>query len=254
MLLNQPRAVACMKDNGMDALIATHPNHVTYATNYGGHSPRIYLDRMVFSVLPLDLKAAILTPIGDASYLAENRASIWAPEIWTYGTSKITWPDDLQPDDDEGRLLEIIQDRDRNARSLPDLVALVLARKGLDRGVIGLDESGLNPDIYDKIRKACPKVRFLPAAEIWRGIELIKTDEELERMRQAARANEAAVGAVMTQIRPDVCEAELMQCYAVEAARRGAVMEFWNSAGGRRGGGFFPSGSYRLRKGDLYRY
>ena len=59
MLLNQPRAVALMKKHGMDALIATHPNHVTYATNYGGHSPRIYLDRMVFSVLPADLKAAI---------------------------------------------------------------------------------------------------------------------------------------------------------------------------------------------------
>ena len=52
MLLNQSRAIMYMKKNGMDALIATHPNHVTYASNYGGHSPRIYLDRMVFSVLP----------------------------------------------------------------------------------------------------------------------------------------------------------------------------------------------------------
>ena len=254
MLLNQPRAVAFMKKNGMDALIATHPNQVTYASNYGGHSPRIYLDRMVFSVLPCDLNAAILAPIGDASYLAQNRGSIWAPEIWTYGTSKITWPDDLKPDADERRLLEIIQDKDHNAKSLPDLVALVLARKGLDRGVIGLDESGLNPEMYDKILKTCPNAVFRPAVEIWREIELIKTAEELERMRKAASVNEEAVATVMKQIRLGVSEAELMQVYNVDMARRGGVMEFWNSAGGRRGGGFFPSGNYKLQKGDLYRF
>src|SRR4030042_4045846 len=130
MLLNQPRAIAYMKQKGLDALIATHPNHVTYATNYGGHSPRIYLDRLVLAILPIDMKAALLTPIGDAPYLAEDRASIWAPEIWTYGTSKITWPDDLKPDADERRIIDIIQDRDHNAKSLPDLVARVLAVKG----------------------------------------------------------------------------------------------------------------------------
>lgn len=59
MLLNQPRAVALMKKQGMDALIATHPNRVAYATNYGGHSPRIYLDRMVFSVLPAERRLLV---------------------------------------------------------------------------------------------------------------------------------------------------------------------------------------------------
>ena len=55
MLLNQPRAVAGMRQHGLDALIATHPNHVTYASNYGGHSPRIYQDRMVFAMVPADM-------------------------------------------------------------------------------------------------------------------------------------------------------------------------------------------------------
>ena len=119
MLLNQQRAAACMRKYGLDALIATNPNHVTYASNYGGHSPRIYPDRMVYAILPLDMRAALLAPIGDASYLAENSASLWVPEIWTYGTSKITWPADLQPDADERRLIAIIQDKDHNTKSLP---------------------------------------------------------------------------------------------------------------------------------------
>ena len=254
MLLNQPRAVAFMKQHGLDALVATHPNHVTYASNYGGHSPRIYPDRMVFAVLPLDLKAAILAPIGDASYLAENRASIWAPEIWTYGTSKITWPDDLKPDADERRLLEIIQDKDHNATSLPDLIARVLQSKGLGNAIVGLDGSGLNPEMSDKIRNTCANVVFLPATEIWREIELIKTEEELDRMRKGAMVNEEAVAMVMTHIRPGVSETELLKAYAVDVTRRGGVLEFWNSAGGRRAGGFFPPGNYRLQKGDLYRF
>lgn len=243
-----------MRKQGLDALIATHPNHVTYASNYGGHSPRIYPDRMVFAILPPDMRAAVLAPIGEASYLAENSASIWVPEIWTYGTSKITWPDDLQTDADERRLIDILQDRDHNAKTLPDLIARVLESRGMGRGTIGLDESGLTVEMHEKILKACPNVVFRPAAEIWREIELIKTDEELDRLRKGALANQAAVDTVMSQVRAGVSEAELMQVYNIEVTRRGGVLEFWNSAGGRRAGGFFPSGSYRLQKGDLYRY
>jgi Xaa-Pro aminopeptidase len=200
------------------------------------------------------MRAALLAPIGDASYLAENRASLWVPEIWTYGTSKITWPADLQPDADERRLIAIIQDKDHNTKSLPDLIARVLENRGLGGAVVGLDESGLTVEMHEKIRKACPNVTFRPAAEIWREVELIKTDEELDRLRQGALANQAAVDTVMGRVRAGVSEAELMQVYNMEVTRQGGVLEFWNSAGGRRGGGFFPSGSYRLRKGDLYRY
>ena len=254
MLLNQSKAVASMKQHGLDALIATHPDHVEYATNYGGHSPRIYLDRPVMAILPVNMEAALLTPIGDAPYLAENRASIWAPESWTYGTSKITWPEDLKPDTDEQQLLNIIKDREHNAKSLPELAARVLASKGLDRATIGLDESGLGMAEYEKLAKACPNVTFKPALEIWRNIELYKTDEELARLRKAAIANEAAVAAFAGQIREGISELELLKIYRTEVARQDGALDFFNSAGGRRGGGFFPPGSYRLQKGDLFRY
>ena len=55
MLLNQPRAMALMEKHGLDALIATNPNHVTYASNYGGHTPRIYEEKEVFALLPRDV-------------------------------------------------------------------------------------------------------------------------------------------------------------------------------------------------------
>ena len=66
--------------------------------------------------------------------------------------------------------------------------------------------------------------------------------------------NEEAVATAIKHIRPGVSEAELMHIYNIDVARRGGVLEFWNSAGGRRGGGFFPSGNYTLRKGDLFRF
>ncbi|MEE9256554.1 MAG: Xaa-Pro peptidase family protein [bacterium] len=255
MLLNQPRAAACMERNGLDALIAANPNHVTYATNYGGHTPRIYENKEALAVLPRDAaQGALLAPIGEASYLAERRAEVWVPEIWTYGASKIAWPEDLQPDADEEQLLAILQDKDRNARSLPELLARVLESKGLAAGTIGLDESGLDVGLYEKIRAACPGVDFRPARALWREIELIKTEEELARLRRAAQANEEAVREVMDRVRVGVSEAELMQVYREAMARRGGVLEFWNTAGGRRAGDFFQSGAYKLQKGDTYRF
>ncbi len=255
MLLNQSRAKTCMKKYGLDALIATNPNHVTYATNYGGNTPRIYFDEMVFAVLTADMDAALLAGMMEAPYLAENRKNIWVPQIWTYGTSKITWPENFQPDSGERRLIDILKDREHNARTLPELIGNVLGKMGLkNKSTIGLDESGLSAAMHKMILEACPEITFVPAHNIWREIELIKTDEELARLRKAALANKDAVAAVMKQVREGVTETELMQVYRQEVARHGGVLEFWNSAGGRRAGGFFPSGDYKLRKGDLYKY
>ncbi|MBI3024194.1 MAG: aminopeptidase P family protein [Candidatus Tectomicrobia bacterium] len=255
MLLNQPRALKLMERHGLDALIATNPNHVTYASNYGGHTPRIYEEKEAFAILPRDMsRAALLAPIGEASYLAEKREEVWVPEIWTYGTSKIAWPEDLQPDADEARLLAVLKDKEHNARSLPELLARVLGAKGLSGAAIGLDESGLTVDLHGKIKAACPKADFRPARAVWREIELIKTGEELARLRRAAQANEEAVAEVMGQVRAGVSEASLLQVYREAVARRGGALEFWNSAGGRRAGDFFQSGAYQLRKGDTYRF
>ena len=255
MLLNQPRALKLMERHGLDALIATNPNHVTYASNYGGHTPRIYEEKEAFALLPRDTsQAALLAHIGEASYLAEKREEVWVPEIWTYGTSKIAWPADLRPDADEERLLAILKDKERNARSLPELLARALDAKGLGGAVIGLDESGLTAGLHARLKAACPKADFRPARAVWREIELIKTEEELARLRRAAHVNEEAVAEVMSQLRAGVSEAALLQTYREAVARRGGALEFWNSAGGRRAGDFFQSGAYRLRKGDTYRF
>ncbi len=255
MLLNQPRAAAFMERHRLDALIATHPNHVTYATNYGGHTPRIYEGKEAFALIPREMEgAALLAHIGEASYLAEKGAEVWVPEIWTYGTSKITWGADLQPDEDEKRLLAILQDTDRNASSLPELLARVLDERGLSAAAVGLDESGLSVDLYERVKAACPGVAFTPARSVWREIELVKTEEELARMRRAALANERAVSEVMAALRIGAVEAEIHQLYREAAAREGGALEFFNSAGGRRAGDFFQEGPYRLQKGDTYRF
>lgn len=255
MLLNQRRATELMERHGLDALIATHPNHVTYATNYGGHTPRIYEEKEVFAVIPRDMSgAALLAPIGEASYLAEKGADVWVPEIWTYGTSKISWGKDLQPDEDEKRLLGILQANDRNDSSLPKLLARVLDARGLGDATVGLDESGLTVDLYERIKAACPRAHFVPARAVWREIELVKTEEELVRMRRAAHANEGAVAEVMSALRVGAVEADIHQLYREAVAREGGALEFFNSAGGRRAGDFFQEGAYRLQKGDTYRF
>jgi Xaa-Pro aminopeptidase len=255
MLLNQSRALSLMAQYDLDALLATHPNHVTYATNYGGHTPRLYEDQKAFGLLPREMgDAALLVPISEASYLAERLDDIWVPQVWTYGTSKITWPDDLEPDADEKNLIAILQDKDHNENSLPGLVARVLKEKKLEGAVVGIDESGLDYSLYQRITDACPGVTFKPARSIFREIELIKTGEELSRMRRAAEANEEAVGEVMEAVRVGAAEIELLQIYREAVARRGGAVDFWNTAGGRRAGDFFQSGAYKLQKGDTYRF
>jgi len=136
-----------------------------------------------------------------------------------------------------------------------------LKQKGLDRGRIGLDEKNLYPSTREEIVRGCLHAKLMDAFELFRVIRMVKTPEEIERLKTAGFLNEQATQSVLNLLAEGISEGELAQHFLERTAKTGAVFEFWNTAAGTpssmnimANGHFFPPSQYRLKRGDMFRY
>jgi Xaa-Pro aminopeptidase len=109
-------------------------------------------------------------------------------------------------------------------------VAEILQEKGLSTGQVGL--IGRLPYLdYQTLASALPEVTWLNAGKGYTSLRLIKSQEELEWLRQGAAHTDAAMAALVNTAQPGVSEYELVA--AIEVA--------YTAAGGEHGIHFLSS-------------
>lgn len=259
MLLNYQRATGLMKEYAVDALIASTPENVTYLTDFAGWTVRVYKGNTTakglqsYAVLPQAAggKSSLVIPMMEATYISQF--PIWTDDIYPYGVHLI----DRQPDmavnlPEEKRLQSYLDNTARISQGPGQALVRVLKEKKLTKGVIGLDVENINPLVLKLLNEELPNVLFKDACDLFRLIRMVKTEEEIKRLRDVTRINENGRAELMDNIREGVTERELRQLFRVSAANQGATMEFFNCPSGPRGGSFFPPSDYQLKKGDLF--
>ena len=92
---------------------------------------------------------------------------------------------------------------------------------------------------------------------MFRLIRMVKTSEEIERLKIVGLKNERAITSVLNKVSKNISEDELTQYYLENIAKEGAIFDFWNSSAGRNSsmsivssGHFSPYSEYKLKKGD----
>ena len=263
MLLNKERALQKMEEFTLDAIIASHPENVSYLSDFQSHRPYMYrfLNVEHFALLPRrsDIAPAVIIATGDASWAA--RFPSWMEEIYTFGNSfYIVYPEGTLSKG-EAECKKILDNHAKNAPSAGDAIVKALKDKGLDKGRIGLDEKNLYPATREKVVSGLPHATFLDAFELIRVIRMVKTPEELERIITVGLLNERAAQSVINRLAEGVTEDDLTQQFLESVAKEGAIFEFWNTASGTQSsmtimanGHFHPPSGYRLKKGDIFRY
>jgi len=90
---------------------------------------------------------------------------------------------------------------------------------------------------------------------------MVKTEEEMQRIRAVGLKNEKAAQSVLGRLAVGVTEEELTQHFLESVAKEGSVFEFWNTASGTQSsmgimanGHFHSPSGYALKKGDMFRY
>ncbi len=250
MLLDRDRAEGIMRERSLDALIATTPENVIYVSNDDSDRLFLFINMQVAALLPRDgLEPCLIVPGTELPYLAGEPS--WIQDVRAFGTFYVTQGDARPLNELEQRLLALMQKP--RAASLVEAIASAVRDRGLEGATLGLDEMNVPPWTMEALKKALPRVRFVEAFDTFREIRMVKTPEEIARLRRSAEINQAGLQAVLRAAGQGVTDAELRGVYFRTVTEAGAVPRMWGSSAGPRSSCFFSVGHEPLQPGDLIR-
>ena len=255
-----------MEKHNLHALIATHPVNVFYASEFPKHplcatAPTPCLcDVPVYVILSLekDIEPAIIVPMIQIDYLFSS--STWIKDVRYYGSFFINEAEGLNLESLPPigkRLAEVYRSVERG-KELFVVLKETLDEKGLSSSRLGLDEGGLNPTTFQKVVKELPDAEIVDGTGIFYETRLVKTPEEIERMKKGAEINVRAIEVVNDALKEGVTEQEMWELYDSEVRKDGAFNVYPIVAAGPcysavvLSPGFKPSGR-PLERGDIIR-
>ncbi len=254
MLYNRERLLALMDKHDLCGVVAATAENIFYLSGHASWSQNGYRygGSQVYVVYPRDpaQSPALLIPSGDAAYATLDE--VWLKEAYIYGRPrKPIVPDPSKLGKEEKRTLEITESAPKGATPEKALAQLI-KDKGMDRGRIGMDHFGIPLTIYQKIGSYLPDANLLPASMFFRYVRMIKTPEEIQRLRESAELNERAINTMLRVAKPGVKESELAGIYKGEIARAGGQV-YWMHMNISRGGNSPVIKENVLQKGDIFR-
>ena len=170
--MNRERAFSLLDECGLDAVVATTYENLTYMS--GAY---IYTQRTV----PTRMSAILLTRNGDATYIF---CSIEESLIRDQ-----TWIDDLRG------YREFAEDP-------MDILAALLREKKLDGQRVGLERRSLGADHVGKLELQGAAARYVDSTGYFKKLRMIKTEAEITLLERAATTTRKAVEAAFTAARP----------------------------------------------------
>ncbi len=206
MRFDQQRARRIMSEQGIDALVATSPDNVTYISGYWAMShwarpggPQAY------AVLPAGgATPCLIAGSGNLDHVVDGESAY--QDAYRYGFFA-TQTDGAALSAQEVQYAKLL-----NGREFGDpaeaLLAALCDRK-LERSRIAIEDAGIVPAIVERVKKELPHAQIVSGGKLLRALRTIKTPEEVERLRGAVRATERGIVAALKIARPGMAEREL---------------------------------------------
>jgi len=225
MLADRLRKVkSLMEEGGYECLFISPGPNLRYLTGvhytYPGDAWDMIItwDMITAGIIPLDGEPVVVTP-----------------------RSNEDWVREISPIDDI-----------RCYSSAKDRMEIFKDLLGKVRGTLGMEDH-LPFKIYEQLAPAFPRIKIKNASDMLSEVRLIKSEEEIESMRKAARIVENGIKAGREFIRESVTEKEIS--FEVERAMRRSGAEDISycvvQTGANTATWDFPSEN-RVRKGDLF--
>ena len=220
-LVNKPRAYEVMDKYGLDGLVASSSLNIYYLSSHGGIMQWMGRNFSTFAFFPRaeDAPAAIVLPAVMLYHL--DYRPTWMPSIQTY-TMPLRGEDGRVIYDAVGNLLANpktsfwpvtgeADERDRlqlalfsayegktSANALYGLKNAII-EGGAANGTIGFEDPRVLPWMQDI---GLPDLKGVDAINIFKEIRMVKTENEIELLREAAQRNETALDYAIDQIEP----------------------------------------------------
>ena len=200
------RTKAAMERQAIDVLLSVNPANMCYLTGYDGWS--FYVHQAV--ILALEAEQPIWVGRGMDANAAKVTTFLAHDNI-------IGYPDDY------------VQSTEKHPM---DFMADLLKARGWDKGRIGveMDAYYFTAAAMDALTRGLPNASFADAGRLVNWVRVVKSPQEIDVMRQAARIIERVMGVAIDTIEPGV-----RQCDAAAAIYRAQM------TGTPEFGGDYPS-------------
>jgi Xaa-Pro aminopeptidase len=252
--LNRERAFRMMEKYEIDALVATTPENNLYVSDFWCLSQWALKSAPVFTILPRDAEPAIVSPISDLDLYADNPS--WIKDLRCYGTFYIEPQSSKTKSlmESEERLTKLIKETETEKTAVDALIK-ILKDRGLDSKTIEIDEGGVTCTMWNELQNKLPAAQIKHGASTFKEIRMVKTAEEIERLKKAAEISEKSLHAALENVKEGVSEADLAREFEVSVVKDGGKPFFTVFGLGSRSA--FPNAVpslYKLKKGDIVRF
>lgn len=221
MLLNQERLHALMAAEGLDAVVATSPENVTYMSGYWAMSQWIRRGPQTYVVWPAPGRGepCVIAHSGLLDLFADQ--NVWISDVRRFGSFVVDRQAgaDLSPAERRQAALFTLPDEG----TAGDALERALAALDLAGGRIALDEMGISAAVDRQIRTVFDTATFVPGFAFLRRVRAIKTEEEVRRLRRAASVAEASIDAALNVAAPGVSEAEMGRAFHMRTVAEGGM-------------------------------
>jgi Xaa-Pro aminopeptidase len=209
--------------------------------------------KMVLLPVSKEIKPILVVNVMDAWDVSRARDNPCDPRF--YGSFVLEFGETL--DDDMKHLKEIYQKSQANPKDwFQVLDEFIVAWNGQSRPLtVGVEGQHFPSMARDVLMNKQPKISFKNVDETIRRIRMIKTADEIERIKQSSAINIRGFKAAVEEMRPGAKESTVGQAYLSEISKHDAYPCYIMISAGPRSAALFPSyqETNRIKKNDTVR-
>ncbi len=171
-------------------------------------------------MIPLNGEPIVIAPAWEADLVLSGGVG----SIYLYGPEEV----DLQEGADSAIFepLERLYIRARMGGDALSALMEALHSEGLSKGVIAVDSSRVEPGYLERLRRELPRVELIEGRGLLEEVRLVKTGEEVERIRRATEVAEKSMEDALEVARPEITERELASIFEYSAAGDGCEASY----------------------------
>jgi len=128
-----------------------------------------------------------------------------------------------------------------------------LRDRNLDRGTIGIEMRFLGVDPYHRLKSLLPEATFVDANPLLNELRMVKTEEEVRRMRIAAKATEKAIEAAFKTIEEGTTGLDMERVVGATHYEEGVRHEWLHTNVGPSGAQVICPNSTPVNRGEILR-
>lgn len=252
MLANVPRLKTLMQKDGFDAVIATCAENVTYLSGFWAMSQWVRRGPQAYVLFTGEgHEPCIIVNSGLLDLVPDQEP--WVSDIRRYGYFQIDTDKAAQLDAADQLQHQLFSSK--AYKDSIDALASAMKERGIERGTVGIDEMGITPQCMDQLRATLPDVKFVRCFGLFERVRAIKTPQEVDILKHAARVTEGAIDAALSIAKEGVTEREMLRRFNAHLVEHDAEPVVGCIGFGNRSAMINVQPSDRkLKMGDLIRF